>query len=179
MKRTLLVSALMVMSGPLAQAEMVNSETQTASAQLGAAKVAQIEFDEGQSALKPADMEEVKNAVAEAKTQGKIYEVRVVSWADQEYPAKGTTAPKASVKLAEDRADRVKEYIKKDLAVSDVKTYNMAKRPNTLQEFFNTKTAKTKESMEKSGAAPTNDADTGFFGLKGKTAAAIVLVYVK
>jgi hypothetical protein len=160
-------------------AEMVTKETESASSQLGAARVAQVEFDEGQSSIKPAEKDELKAALNEAKKSGKVAEVKIFSWADQEYPAKGVKAPKSSIQLAEQRSDSLKNMMKKDLGVSEIETYNMAKRPNALQEMLKTGTAKAKAQMETTGAAPTKSEDTGIFGLKGKKSAAVVLVYTE
>jgi hypothetical protein len=165
--------------GFFVNAEMVNSETEDVGSKLGASQVAQVEFDEGQSALKANDADEIKAAVAEAKKAGNVTEVKILSWADQEYPAKGTKAPKASVSLADERANKIKDMVKKDLGVKDVDVYNMAKRPNAVQDILKTSTAKVKAEMETSGAAPTKSEDTGLFGLKGKKSAAVVLVYTK
>lgn len=162
-----------------ANAESLNSETEKAAQSLGAKATSQIAFDAGTTDLKPSELAELREVVSQAKANGKISEIKVVAWADREYPAEGTTAPNQQVKLAEERADKIKKYLKKELKVSDVAVYNMAKRPNALQELFNTQTAKLKDKMETTGAAPTAAEDTGLFGLKGKTSEALVLVYMK
>lgn len=166
--------------GFTAQAESMNSETEKAAMSLGAHTSSQIAFEKGKTELKPAELAELKEVVNQAKSAGqKIDEIKIIAWADREYPAEGTTAPNQQVKLAEERADKIKSYLKKELKVSDVEVYNMAKRPNALQELFNTQTAKVKDSMETTGAAPTTKEDTGLFGLKGKTSEALVLVYTE
>jgi hypothetical protein len=163
----------------MAQAH-VNYETEKAANNLGAQASSEISFDHGKTDLKASEKEELKELVDQAKANGqKIDEIAVVAWADREYPAEGTMAPNQQVKLAEERAEKIKSYLKRQLNVSDVDVYNMAKRPNSLQELFNTKTAKVKDTMENAGAAPTNKEDTGLFGLKGKTSEALVLVYTK
>ena len=165
--------------GFFVRAEIISSDTQKAGQNLGASQVVQVEFDEGKYNLQPGEADEIKNAINEAKKNGQIAEVKVLSWADQEYPAKGTKAPKSSVKLANNRADTIKTVMKNELGVKDVDTYNMAQRPNTIQELIKTNSAKVKAEMETSGAAPTKTEDTGLFGLKGKKSAALVLVYTK
>lgn len=145
---------------------------------LGSSKSAEIGFEKGMASLTDSDKESIKKTVEDAKAMGTIKEVKVVSWADREYPADGEKASKESVKLAEARADSLKRYLK-DLKVSSVKTYNMASRPNALQETFHTSQAKVKDQLEKSGAAPTSSQDTGFMGLNAKTSAGLVLIYTK
>lgn len=161
-----------------ARAEIMNSETERAALNLGAQASSQIAFDAGTSDLKDSEKEELRDVVAQASAAGKISEIKIISWADREYPSEGSTAPNQQVKLAEVRADKIKSFLKKDLKVSDVAVYNMAKRPNALQELFNTQTAKVKNQMEATGAAPTAH-NAGLFGLKGKASEALVLVYTK
>lgn len=163
--------------GIAAHAENLNTQTETAAANLGAKMSSQIGFEKGKTDLKADELAELRQVINRAKADGKIDEIKIIAWADRDYPAEGTTAPNQQVKLAEERADKIKSYIKKELKVSDVEVYNMAKRPNALQELFNTQTAKVKDQMETSGAAPTKKEDTGWFGLKGKTSEALVLVY--
>lgn len=163
--------------GFAAQAESINTETEKAAMKLGAHTSSQIAFEVGKTDLKPEELTELREVVNQAKANGQIDEIKVIAWADREYPAEGTTAPNQQVKLAEERADKIKRYLKKELKVSDVAVYNMAKRPNALQELMNTQTAKVKNTMETTGAAPTSKEDTGVFGLKGKTSEALVLVY--
>lgn len=180
MKLALRMVAALTLLTSMVHAESVNSETERAAASLGAQMSSQIAFEKGKADLKAEELAELKAVVDQAKTGGqKIDEIKVISWADREYPAEGTTAPNQQVKLAEARAKGIKDYLKKEFKVSDVAVYNMAKRPNALQELFNTQTAKVKNSMETSGAAPTSKEDTGLFGLKGKTSEALVLVYTE
>ncbi len=83
------------------------------------------------------------------------------------------------MRLAKSRAEHLKDYVVKEFNVDFVETYNMAKRPNAIQEIFKTTTAKVKTTLEKGGVAPSSPEDTGILGLKGKTASALVLIYVK
>ncbi len=61
--------------------------------------------------------------------------------------------------------------------MSAISTYNMAERPNVVEKMFKTSTASTKDTLEKSGAAPNSEANTGLFGEKSKSSTAMVLVY--
>ena len=160
-----------------ANASNLNTQTETAATNLGAHISSQIGFEQGKSELKAQELAELRQVIGRAKADGKISEIKIISWADRDYPSEGTTAPNQQVKLAAERGDKIKIFIKKELNVNDVEVYNMAKRPNALQELFNTQTAKVKDQMETSGAAPTKKEDTGWFGLKGKTSEALVLVY--
>lgn len=160
-------------------AAVVNSETDKAAQALGANVVSEVNFDEGGTSIKAAEQSDLKNVIAKAKESGAIEEVKVIAWADREYPPKGAKASKSDIELANKRAEKIKKYLKEDLKVSDVKTYNMAERPNAVQDLFNTTANQVKQTMETTGAAPTSPQDTGVFGLRSKTSEAVVLVYLK
>lgn len=165
--------------GFFVNAEMVNNKVESAATQLGAKEAAQVEFDAGKASVNPSEVEDIKEAISAAKKSGKISEVKIFSWADQEYPADGVKAPESSVKLADQRADALKKMLKKNFGVKDVDTYNMAKRPNSLQELLKTGTAKSKDQLEASDAAPTKSEDTGMFGMAGKKSSAVVMVFTE
>jgi hypothetical protein len=177
MKKLAYAVIALTMFGLVAHGETMNSETETAAMSLGAHASSQFAFEKGKTALSSEMQTELRKIVDQAKNSGKIGEIKVIAWADSEYPAEGTKAPKMQIKLADDRGEKIKRFLKKELKVSDVAVYNMAKRPNSLQELFNTQTAKIKSKMETTGAAPTTKGDTGMFGYKGKASEALVLVY--
>lgn len=161
-------------------AENLNSEVEKASQQLGAHGASEIKFDQGKTDLKPDEVAELRQLIQQARSGGQeIDEIKVVAWADREYPAQGTTAPNQQIKLADERANKIKKFVEDELKIDDVEVYNMAKRPNALQDIFNTKTAELKKSMEGTGAAPTSGEGTGLFGMKSKTSEALVLVYTE
>jgi hypothetical protein len=169
-----------LLGAPYSQASInVNDDTQRAAEKLGALKVSEIQFKEGQASVSDSELQDIKKVIDDAKTAGKVSEVSVVAWADREYPPSGQAASKSDIKLADKRADNLKKYLKDKLGVRSVTTYNMAKRPNAIQELFDTRQAKVKGSLETTGAAPTDETGTGFMGFKGKASESLVLVFVK
>ncbi|MFV8257846.1 hypothetical protein ACNQKP_08565 [Bdellovibrio bacteriovorus] len=157
----------------------VDNATESAGKTLGAKMVSEISFDEGKSSLTDSAKDDIRKMVNEAKQKGKIDELKVAVWADREYPTEGAKASKQDVNLANDRARVVKNFIKDELKVGSVNTYNMTERPNALQKFMHTDTAKTKTAMEDSGAAPRTQDETGFFNQKAKSSKAVIMVYMK
>ena len=99
--------------GIAAHAENLNTQTETAAANLGAKMSSQIGFEKGKTDLKADELAELRQVINRAKADGKIDEIKIIAWADRDYPAEGTTAPNQQVKLAEERADKIKSYIKK------------------------------------------------------------------
>ncbi len=112
-----------------------------------------IEFEKGRSILSATSKEHLK-ALAKTWATGPSQEVKVLAWADEEYPNKveGKASPKEVI-LASDRARAIKEFLKEELkAKGDVDSYNMAKRPNLFSKVFQNEEYKLKESFEASGA---------------------------
>lgn len=161
-----------------ANAWVPNGGTQSAAKDLGAVTVSEVKFSAGRVVLSEDEQRDIKNSVEEARKDGKIKEVKVIAWADREYPAEGVTATTESIQLADHRADRIRSFLKEHCAVDSVTVYNMAKRPNSVQELLNTSQSTVKENLEKGGNAPSRS-ETGFLGLKGKASSALVLVFLK
>ena len=177
--RTLgLIVTLAVFAGISAHAG-VTSETEASSKALGAKMANEITFEEGKSSLTDTSKQEIREFIKTARDQGKIGEIKVAVWADREYPSPDTKASNADVKLANDRAKELKNFLKKELALNEVNTYNMTQRPNALQKFMHTPTANMKNTMEKMGAAPTTEKETGLFSQKAQASKAVMMIYMK
>lgn len=156
-----------------------SAETEQASATLGATKVSEISFEAGKATLTKEAQDDIRSIIQEAMKQGKINEVKAAVWADREYPVEENKAPKQDVKLANQRADTLKKFIKNELKVKDVNTYNMAERPNALEKFVNTSDAKVKSTLEATGAAPKTEGEKGLFNQKAQASKAVIMIYVK
>jgi hypothetical protein len=156
----------------------VNAETEAAAKNLGAAKVTEISFGEGNQQMNDTLKQDVKKFIQEARGNGKVKEVRLVVWADREYPPEGVAASPQDIHLAQGRADELESFLKKDLKVSKVTTYNMAQRPNTIQKWFGTKTAATKGNLEATGAAPKTSNETGVLSQKAQASKAVLMVFM-
>lgn len=157
----------------------VSSETEQASQLLGAKMVSEVNFEEGKADLTDASKKEIREFVASARQSGKIGEVKLAVWADREYPTPDTKASKADVKLAEERAKNLSKYLKSELDIKHVSTYNMTERPNALQKFVKSPTEQVKSTMEATGAAPKTESETGVFHQKSQSKKAVMMVYMR
>ena len=95
--------------------------------------------------------------IAEPRFEGKFDEVIVLSWADENYPSKELgKLSKEQRNLADQRNKNIKEYLisMKDL---DVKSFNMAERPSSFSNLFNTADSELKNSMLHAGLSTTAD----------------------
>lgn len=185
LKRSLSLSAVLIMSTALFncasskhQASDItyqNSSTSRAAAMSGGSEFAVIEFDKGSYALSEKGRATLqKVAHAEKKDIG---EIKVLAWADREYPETGIKAEKQQVNLADDRASVIKAYLKDDLKTdADIDKHNMAQRPGAFAELIKSEDFKIKSNFENSGAAPTNSSPDI---LSTKVSKAIVVIEYK
>lgn len=159
---------------------IVTAESEAAARKLGASTVGEVEFDVGQTTLSDGAKEDLDELKSEADQAGAIKEVRVIAWADKEYPpAEQKKYTSADIRIAEERANHVKIYLKDQLHLKAITTYNMAKRPNLFQEMLKTPAAAIKDTLEKSGAAPHSEQNTGLFAERSKSSTAMILVFKK
>lgn len=152
--------------------------TKDAADRLGADQVKEVTFEKNVTGLSEAQKAEIRAAVSEASQKGKIDEVKVLAWSDKEYPTESGKPGKSDVNLAKDRLRDLKAFLKDELKVSDVDTYNMSERPNALEKFFHTSDSKVKSAVEAEGAAPTAG-NTGLFDMKAQAAKGVVMIFMK
>lgn len=147
--------------------------TTKASDQVGAREYAVIEFEPGSSSLTEESREKLRSIATRAENAKKVEDIKILAWADREYPGEGMRASRGDVNVASARAEAIEDFISDDLNGSvDVDTYNMAKRPNALSRMFNTEDNEIKNVFERSGAAPSGSDNT----LTGKASKALVLL---
>lgn len=128
--------------------------------------------------MSEAQKTELRQVVSEAEQKGKIDEVKVLAWSDKEYPSENGKQSKGDIKLASNRIHDLKTFLKDELKVSSVDTYNMSQRPNGLQKLFNTSDRKIKDTVVSAGAAPT-DGNTGLFEMKAQASKGVVMIFMK
>ncbi|MBC7430219.1 MAG: hypothetical protein H7336_16515 [Bacteriovorax sp.] len=115
-----------------------------------------LEFNKGTQRLSESSKRDLREFVASAQRDGReIDDIKILSWADKEYPGQGIKLSDRDVKIANDRNKSIEKYLKDDLkAAGSYATYNMAKRPNKINEFFKADDFKTKRIFERKGSTP-------------------------
>jgi len=154
-----------------------NSEATQIAARLGAIDMVAIDFEKGSSSLSNLAQEQLSQFISEARQRGDFAEIKVAAWGDQQYPSKGQVLAKSQVDLARERADNIREFLHRVQRVSAIETHNMAERPSQVEQILETTDAQVKNGIERLSVAPTNEDQTGFFKLKGKTSQALIMVY--
>lgn len=157
------------------------ADTTQATAISGGSDYTVIEFQKGSDQLTESSREAIRNLSSEsAKNNRAIEEVKVLAWADREYPADSTKASKKETQLADRRAEEIKKYIKDDLRLgADVDNHNMAKRPGLFSELIQTDDYKIKTNFEETGAAPTTVTGQRKAILGSKVSKAVIFVKYK
>ncbi len=151
------------------------SDTSRAAAMSGGSEFAVVEFAKGSFALTSEGRLTLQKVANVAKNEGRdVDEIKVLAWADREYPADGSRADRRDVNLADDRASVIKTYLKDELnADIDVDKHNMAQRPGSFSELVKTDDYKIKNNFEHSGAAPSA---TSTDNLRTKVSKAVIVI---
>lgn len=119
--------------------------------------VAELTFDKGKSDLKKVSQKQLSHLVHEVQTKGSDVEIKIVSWADEEYPSVHTKKLNTDqVELAIHRGQSVKKYLENQGITKDITNYNMAERPGTMSELFSTSNARIKRALEIAGIPNTH-----------------------
>lgn len=136
----------------------------------------QVEFDKGSDRLTPTSRAAIASLIERARAEGEVRDVKVLSWADQEYPsANQKRLSKSQRDLASARNRSITDHVKGLNYGLDVDTHNMAERPAAVSRWFNTSDARFKRSLVAAGI-PTTAEDAP---VTGRASHAVVLVTIK
>jgi hypothetical protein len=137
---------------------------------------AALDFDEGEAKLSETHKRQLNNLAQKAIRDGReINEIKILAWADKEYPEKGERVSPRDAILAKERAQIVEEYLKKELhAKNSIETFNMAKRTRPISRIFKTDDWEVKESVERTGATATRTVDGQMSYTKASKALVII-----
>lgn len=136
---------------------------------------AKVEFEPGTDILTKESKEEIAFLVAKARSNGKLDKIRVLAWADREYPVAGEKVPRMETRLADERGDAVRAYLKEQLDIGDVDVYNMARRPSAVSRMLRTPETKIKTKAEELGIAPSEADAPSLFSERRRASSALVM----
>lgn len=113
-------------------------------------------FDEGKKSLSPDGERNLQLFSRRVlRNERLIDSVKILAWADAEYPKEATKAHPKEVILAKERAQEIKEYLQDKIGDLRVHSYNMAKRPGTLSSVTKNEEYALKEALEEMGPTAT------------------------
>jgi hypothetical protein len=115
--------------------------------------VTEIPFDRASAELRSDGKAHLRDILSAAKSKGEVTEVKVISWADAAYPTPNKEQlDKNARKLADDRNQEVTGYLVDNTVGLNIKDYNMAERPNAMEDLLKTSDVRVKKALEKSGS---------------------------
>jgi len=151
-----------------------SAESKAAAHQEGAANLSEVNFEKGSFVLTAGAREALKQMTDRTKNTGEVTEIKILAWSDADYPSDSRRKlSKADRDLADQRLNSIRDYVKQELAIKNIKTYNMAERPNAFARVFDTSDARTKNTFEKAGVTSSDGKS-----LTGNASRAIVMAMV-
>lgn len=113
-------------------------------------------FDEGKSELTASGEKNLELFAARARRNHRLIEaVKILVWADDEYPKHAQQAHPREIILAKERAQEIKVFLQDKIRDLDINTYNMAKRPGTLSSVTKNEEFALKRAIEEMGPTAT------------------------
>ncbi len=156
--------------------ENLSIESQQIAAEQKARFVSELAFERKTHTLSEPNRNKIQKLLEESMAAGKIQEIKVIAWADAEYPSEEKKKlSKEEQKVAADRNTAIQNFIKNQNKKLNVSTYSMAERPSSLKEFIGSSEARIKRSLEMAGI-PTGEGSVKF---PSKASKAIVMVVME
>ncbi|MGE3260963.1 MAG: hypothetical protein AB7K68_04205 [Bacteriovoracia bacterium] len=150
-------------------------EAKYAASELGAQEVAEIRFPKNSTRIRKAELRKLNAALVKAQAAGKIEEIKVIAWADREFPSFNSgSLPKADQALAERRTEEIGKALANKVKDVDVDKYNMAVYPTGVDRLFKTSDFRVKRSLEQAGI-PNSDSGVKTPAMSGKALVMILL----
>jgi hypothetical protein len=172
MIQIILIGLLSTAAGAVPKNSVAEAYEKTANLN-DASFVTEIVFNEGSSELSADGKSQLRDILSAAQKRGQIEQVKVLSWADREYPSKGRLG-KDATKLADDRSQEIEGFIVDNVRKVDVDDHNMAEHPAELSKILRTKDVRVKRSLEQAGlSVPAKS------GMPAKAGRSLVMVIVK
>lgn len=117
-----------------------------------------VQFSRGRSVLTDDNKRFLNELARKANRTGKeISEIKILAWADREYPGrKNERAKTRDVILANERANVIRQFIRDDLKSREpIDVFNMAKKPGLLDQITKDEEYRVKQDVAQSGVSAT------------------------
>lgn len=153
-----------------------SAEARYAALDAGADSFLQVSFKPGTADLAGDGKNQIRGWLKKNTQRGKLERVQVVAWADQEYPtSEERKLADDQVRLAQARADRLRDLVRQEASGTSVKAYSMAERLKPSEEWYKLSEGALKKSLERSGIAVGDHADRASAGSAQKGHALLLL----
>ena len=136
-----------------------------------------ITFNSHSAMLSDSDRTRLRDLIHDALAKGAINKVTVAAWSDKALPLKGQKLLNTDRDLAKGRTEAISDFLKREMEIKAVKTFNMAETSNWLARTFKTEDAELKSVFSKKGAAaPVSKAECYIIKNEGGPYEAVVVV---
>ncbi|MFV8259147.1 hypothetical protein ACNQKP_15170 [Bdellovibrio bacteriovorus] len=137
-----LTSSLILGAGCASNSAKTESPQSAEATAPGTTHYTVVNFQPGTNELSKEEQSKIHQLTEVAERHGGIQEVRILAWADREYPSPGQHVPAGDSKLADERAAAVKAVLKKDLQqIAVIDEHNSSLHPADT-ELNNAKASK-------------------------------------
>ncbi len=135
-----------------------------------------LSFTKGSAELTDAGRAKLRHIVATIGVDN-ISRVEIASWSDKNFPMTGNDLAKADKELADERADKVNDFLKDqtDLSTLRIRKYSMAETSNWLARMLRTDEAELKSVFAKEGETPMMRDDFNVIKSDGGPSKAVVV----
>lgn len=162
-------------ANPLASLQASSIEGQQLAAEQKAEFSTELTFQKKKDTLSTAEKEKIQRLLKNSRSQGAIKEVKVITWADSEYPSVHTQKlSQEERQLVENRNKNIENFLQSQISDLKIKSYSMAERPNALKDLVGSSDARIKKSLETAGI-PNTDTSVKFPSKASKSIVLIIL----
>lgn len=139
------------------ESQVVSMESKQLASEQESNLVAEITFSKEKAFISDQARNELKALQRKAASRGKVGEIKVITWGDQEYPSvhekELSETQQRLVKMRNDALEKYLDEISKD---AKIETFSMAERPDALNKLFSSDEAQIKKSLETAGIPNTD-----------------------
>ncbi len=135
-----------------------------------------ISFTAGSAKLDDNDKESLRELVRKGLQGGRIDHITVAAWSDKALPGEKRSHTDTDRGLAKERSDLISDFLKLEMEVANVNTYNMAESANWIARTFNTKEAELKSVFGRTDGASDKRAEFREIRRQGGPSLAVVVV---
>jgi hypothetical protein len=137
---------------PVVQIDPTSIESKQLANEQESSYVRDVKFGRGKSALLKSQMAALRELYKEASVSGTVKQAKVLTWGDQEYPAKKDQklAPREQ-EIVDSRNKNITQFLKTLNKEMEIEALSMAERPSRWDKFLSTEEARMKANLEDSG----------------------------
>ncbi len=155
------------------QASMLAKEV---AAEQDAPYVAEISFAKGSTHLNAGAKQKLRRLFQSVESTKQVKTVRVVTWADQDYPSKqAKRLDSKQIEIVNNRNDEIKRFLQSEHQDIPLDLHSMAERPGAMKDLLGTADSRIKKSFESAGIPTTDLAQK----TPSKASKAIVMLVLK